>query len=148
MREPRRSTEAAGLVGSTEEPRGNTEEPRRTSTKARPKVSCGAPSRRRGAEEELRSEAGEPRTAAAKEGIKAAGFVQSTEEPRESTEARPKVLCGALSQRRSGEEPRRSTKARPKNRGPPRPRKGPSRSTAAAEEYNQGGASPRNGAKE
>ena len=79
MREPRRSTEAAGLVRSTtKEPRENTQEPRR-STEARPKVSCGAPSRRRGAEEEHQSEAKEPRTAEAEEGTEAAGFVRSTE---------------------------------------------------------------------
>jgi hypothetical protein len=110
MREPRRSTEAAGLVWSTKEPRENTEEPRR-STEARPKVSCGAPSRRRGAGEEHQSKAKEPRTAEAEEGTEAAGFVRSTEEPRGSTGARPN----------------RSTDARPRH--PPRtplpPRPGP-----------------------
>jgi hypothetical protein len=96
MREPRRSTDAAGLLRSTQEPRENTEEPRR-STEARPKVSCGAPLRRRGAGEEHRSEAKEPRTAEAEEGTKVTGFVRSTEEPRGSTDARPKVSCGAPS---------------------------------------------------
>jgi hypothetical protein len=97
--------------------------------------------------------------------MRGAGFVRSTEEPRGSTEARPKRSTdarhrfraehrgtGALTRPRNqwrrttknenqGEAKgfvrstkARSTKARLKSREPPRPRKGPSRSTAAAEE--------------
>jgi hypothetical protein len=48
-----------------------------------------------------------------------------------------------------GLEPRRSTEVRLKNRGAPRPRKGPGRSTAEAEEWDRGSPPrPRNGTKQ
>jgi hypothetical protein len=115
-------------------------------TKARPRSQGGEPTRGRRFRAEHRVMG--PRTGAEEENQGKA------EEPRRRTEARPKVSCGAPRRRRGAkeehqgeaEEPRTAEaeegtaqehhrgRGRDRAGAPPRPRKGPSRSTTAAEE--------------